>query len=185
MRGARGAVLKSGRTAEDMTLFLPRRCPVGVSILPGVKTGPSEARGVKLIKSRSSGRTTGGSETESRFTGTRLQLRFWQGYLRLHVDHERGRVRRPDPRAECRRRGASPSVTKTKCPSDDRRERRVCVDVSVFEVSKPKPLSHRTAAHNSVTTETCFRCVDSKFKASHQSSWPSRWNWCNSATCCI
>lgn len=46
-------------------------------------------------------------------------------------------------------------------------------------------LSHRTAAHNSVTTETCFCCVESQFKASHQSSSPSRWNWGNSATCCI
>ena len=48
-----------------------------------------------------------------------------------------------------------------------------------------EPLSHRTAAHNSVTTETCFRCVDSQFKASHQSLSPSRWSWGNSATCCI
>ena len=41
------AVLRSGRTAENinMTLFLPRRWPEGVSRLPGVSTGPSEARG--------------------------------------------------------------------------------------------------------------------------------------------
>ena len=92
-----------------------------------LKRGPRRRGGVKLIKSRSSDVP----RVRKRNHASRLQLRFWQGYLRLHVDHERGRVRRPDPRAECRRRGASPSVTKTKCPSD-RGER----DVSMSRYSK-------------------------------------------------
>ena len=136
---------------------------MGVSILDcRVRTGPSEARGGRkqVILARSE---------------SRLLLRFSGVSRQVSVTEVTGR-------------GTSgPGVVHSRLRLwvNATRGMRSVSPVMGLGIRSFEQLSHRTAAHNSVTTETCFCCVESQFKASHQSSSPSRWNWGNSATCCI